>query len=108
MHQAPKRSRRVPKYRKAAAMHRQSVTHVPGMDPGFGLPAERFELPTNGLQNRCSTTELSRHFKDLSGKGCLAALLSALQADMAIRPPSTGLFYRTAPISMMPTESLFT
>src|SRR6059058_2170059 len=25
------------------------------------LPAERFELPTNGLQNRCSTTELSRH-----------------------------------------------
>src|SRR6266480_75518 len=25
------------------------------------VPAERFELPTNGLQNRCSTTELSRH-----------------------------------------------
>src|SRR5580704_7034616 len=25
------------------------------------MPAERFELPTNGLQNRCSTTELSRH-----------------------------------------------
>jgi hypothetical protein len=24
------------------------------------VPAERFELPTNGLQNRCSTTELSR------------------------------------------------
>ena len=27
------------------------------------VPAERFELPTNGLQNRCSTTELSRHRK---------------------------------------------
>ena len=25
------------------------------------LPAEGFEPPTNGLQNRCSTTELSRH-----------------------------------------------
>ncbi len=25
-----------------------------------GLPAEGFEPPTNGLQNRCSTTELSR------------------------------------------------
>ncbi len=25
------------------------------------MPTERFELPTNGLQNRCSTTELSRH-----------------------------------------------
>ena len=24
------------------------------------VPAERFELPTNGLQNRCSTTELCR------------------------------------------------
>jgi hypothetical protein len=26
------------------------------------VPGERFELPTNGLQNRCSTTELTRHF----------------------------------------------
>ena len=25
------------------------------------MPGERFELPTNGLQNRCSTTELTRH-----------------------------------------------
>src|SRR5262249_2153678 len=25
------------------------------------VPGERFELPTNGLQNRCSTTELTRH-----------------------------------------------
>jgi hypothetical protein len=24
------------------------------------VPGERFELPTNGLQNRCSTTELTR------------------------------------------------
>jgi hypothetical protein len=35
------------------------------LGPGVGLPAERFELPTNGLQNRCSTTELSRHFNSL-------------------------------------------
>jgi hypothetical protein len=26
------------------------------------VPGERFELPTNGLQNRCSTTELTRRF----------------------------------------------
>ena len=26
------------------------------------VPGERFELPTNGLQNRCSTTELTRHY----------------------------------------------
>ena len=25
------------------------------------MPAEGLEPPTNGLQNRCSTTELSRH-----------------------------------------------
>ena len=25
------------------------------------VPDERFELPTNGLQNRCSTAELTRH-----------------------------------------------
>jgi hypothetical protein len=27
---------------------------------GVLVPVERFELPTNGLQNRCSTTELNR------------------------------------------------
>jgi hypothetical protein len=31
------------------------------------VPGERFELPTNGLQNRCSTTELTRHINDLDG-----------------------------------------
>jgi hypothetical protein len=25
------------------------------------VPVERIELPTNGLQNRCSTAELNRH-----------------------------------------------
>ena len=29
------------------------------------MPAEGLEPPTNGLQNRCSTTELSRHLKRL-------------------------------------------
>ena len=29
------------------------------------VPGERFELPTNGLQNRCSTTELTRQVNDL-------------------------------------------
>jgi hypothetical protein len=31
------------------------------------VPGERFELPTNGLQNRCSTAELTRHSNDLEG-----------------------------------------
>jgi hypothetical protein len=29
------------------------------------VPAERIELPTNGLQNRCSTAELRRQMKYL-------------------------------------------
>ena len=27
------------------------------------VPGERIELPTNGLQNRCSTAELTRHYR---------------------------------------------
>jgi hypothetical protein len=30
------------------------------------VPGERFELPTNGLQNRCSTTELTRQINNLA------------------------------------------
>src|SRR5947208_10648009 len=40
---------------------------VKSLNPLLDLPAERFELPTNGLQNRCSTTELSRHRQDRQG-----------------------------------------
>ena len=29
--------------------------------PGFTVPGEGIEPPTNGLQNRCSTAELTRH-----------------------------------------------
>src|SRR5262249_3879264 len=32
------------------------------------VPGERFELPTNGLQNRCSTTELTRQINDLQDR----------------------------------------
>src|ERR1700733_11777152 len=32
----------------------------PEQNPGQGLPAEGFEPPTYGLQNRCTTTVLSR------------------------------------------------
>src|SRR5262249_1408768 len=31
---------------------------------GEVVPDERFELPTNGLQNRCSTAELIRQIRD--------------------------------------------
>jgi hypothetical protein len=33
------------------------------------VPGERIELPTNGLQNRCSTAELTRLFNDLAFSG---------------------------------------
>jgi hypothetical protein len=33
------------------------------------VPGERIELPTNGLQNRCSTAELTRHINDLAFSG---------------------------------------
>ena len=32
----------------------------------FLVPGERIELPTNGLQNRCSTAELTRRFNNLA------------------------------------------
>ena len=32
--------------------------------PDLMVPGERIELPTNGLQNRCSTAELTRLFCD--------------------------------------------
>ncbi len=32
------------------------------------VPGERFELPTNGLQNRCSTAELTRQINDLQDR----------------------------------------
>ncbi len=33
------------------------------------MPGERIELPTNGLQNRCSTAELTRQINDLGLPG---------------------------------------
>ena len=44
-------------------------TRVTRKCDGANLPAERFELPTNGLQNRCSTTELSRHRESAEQRG---------------------------------------
>jgi hypothetical protein len=35
------------------------------------VPGERIELPTNGLQNRCSTAELTRLVARLSISECL-------------------------------------
>ena len=32
------------------------------------VPVERIELPTFGLQNRCSTAELNRHLVVFAGK----------------------------------------
>jgi hypothetical protein len=32
------------------------------------VPVERIELPTNGLQNRCSTAELNRRASLFSGE----------------------------------------
>ena len=40
-----------------------------GKCPILLVPGERIELPTNGLQNRCSTAELTRLFNDLAFSG---------------------------------------
>ena len=46
--------------RRGSGFSVMSVNAVPGTD-GHGLvPAEGFEPPTYGLQNRCTTTVLSR------------------------------------------------
>jgi hypothetical protein len=38
------------------------------------VPGERIELPTNGLQNRCSTAELTRRtYRHFKGLGLYAA-----------------------------------
>ena len=42
---------------------RSSIAHGWPLGPGGkAVPGERIELPTNGLQNRCSTAELTRRF----------------------------------------------
>src|SRR5262245_13944516 len=40
--------------------HDDACWRRPLATDGTAVPGERFELPTNGLQNRCSTTELTR------------------------------------------------
>src|SRR5258708_29435313 len=42
--------------------------HLGTLWEGGLVPAEGFEPPTYGLQNRCTTTVLSRHFKDVRGQ----------------------------------------
>ena len=39
------------------------------------VPGERIELPTNGLQNRCSTAELTRPEADISDISDSASLV---------------------------------
>ena len=41
------------------------VSHGFGLDPLRVMPAEGFEPPTYGLQNRCTTTVLSRQINNL-------------------------------------------
>jgi hypothetical protein len=45
-------------------LDRQAVSGLPAKGRFFVIlvPAEGFEPPTYGLQNRCTTTVLSRHF----------------------------------------------
>ena len=38
----------------------QAVTHLSGSDRPIMVPGEGFEPPTFGLQNRCTTTVLTR------------------------------------------------
>ena len=49
-----------PKTRSAGRRYVDFKLTLGGGFGGKAVPGERFELPTNGLQNRCSTTELTR------------------------------------------------
>jgi hypothetical protein len=42
---------------------------------GYLVPAEGFEPPTYGLQNRCTTTVLSRRINELCRVNCSARIL---------------------------------
>jgi hypothetical protein len=57
------------------------------------VPGERIELPTNGLQNRCSTAELTRLANDFSALGIRRGIL----APRSIRPGRvvSGALYQT-------------
>jgi hypothetical protein len=54
------------------------------------VPGERIELPTNGLQNRCSTAELTRQANEISDlifrRGIFAPICPAL-SRAPVRPP---------------------
>src|SRR5271168_3271877 len=75
----------------------------------LGLPAEGFEPPTYGLQNRCTTTVLSRHFKS---RDILARRSLVVDAGANERPapgmPTTdpvGLAAGPAPLPRAPTAA---
>jgi hypothetical protein len=66
------------------------------------VPGERIELPTNGLQNRCSTAELTRQsgifeylsYSFLEGKGVIATDLppSSFSGSLFLAPSKVGWF----------------
>jgi hypothetical protein len=49
------------------------------------VPGERIELPTNGLQNRCSTAELTRQVGDVD------VLDTPITAGLPVRAPKLSL-----------------
>ena len=53
------------------------------------MPGERIELPTNGLQNRCSTAELTRHILNLFSY--LRGLVSAAKPPFATNLLALGI-----------------
>ena len=70
---------------------------VPGVAGGMQpmVPAEGIEPPTFGLQNRCSTAELSRQDEwDRQGKsGANATVLEGANTRLALKePPSAAPF----------------
>src|SRR5439155_25859855 len=67
---------------RPASSDRLARSHLP--PPGGReeplVPGERFELPTNGLQNRCSTTELTRQINEIRTKSSRCVLTASLRA----------------------------
>src|SRR5215510_7816428 len=55
------------------------------------VPGERFELPTNGLQKCCSTTELTRQINELQNRSSCLVLAVSRQSYADNRPPPSEL-----------------
>ena len=69
----------------------QDVGAAPGFAGVFLVPVERIELPTFGLQNRCSTAELNRRLEESVRRGSDLRRLEYQTWPERARTPTSAL-----------------